>query len=283
VQDIYPDIAVQVGVRFIPAPIAWIIAITRNWAFRRADATVVIGHMMLQFVQRLGISSERVHLIPNWCNDQDVRPLSEANLLREKWGLGCKFVVGYSGNLGRVHECETVKAAARLLSKNSDILFLMIGTGTQYEQLAYGVKELKLETLFRFVPYQTPEMLKYSLSVPDAHWISLHPNIDESLVFPSKFYGAAAAGKPLIIVGKKNGELARLVQTYGCGFSVEHGDARAFADTVVRLANEPETVARMGRCARTMLESEFTREKGFERWRRLLSSLKHTPGANDLQ
>jgi hypothetical protein len=56
------------------------------------------------------------------------------------------------------------------------------------------------------------------LAVADVHWLSLNPKL-EGLIVPSKFYGIAAAGKPTIIIGDKNGEIARLVQRRGCGLS----------------------------------------------------------------
>src|SRR5258708_15256040 len=46
-----------------------------------------------------------------------------------------------------------------------------------------------------------------SLTVPDVHLISLLPSL-EGLIFPSKFYGAAAAGRPVAFIGPINGEIA---------------------------------------------------------------------------
>ena len=38
------------------------------------------------------------HVIPNWSDDETIRPASETeNPLRRAWGLEGKFVVGYSG------------------------------------------------------------------------------------------------------------------------------------------------------------------------------------------
>lgn len=57
-------------------------------------------------------------------------PVAHAgNALREAWQLGEKFVVGYSGNLGRVHEFGTVLRAAEALKVRADIVFLFIGAG----------------------------------------------------------------------------------------------------------------------------------------------------------
>jgi colanic acid biosynthesis glycosyl transferase WcaI len=104
------------------------------------------------------------------------------------------------------------------------------------------------------------------------HWISLNPEL-EGLIVPSKFYGIAAAGKPIIVIAAKDGELARLVQQHDCGVVIAPGDAGALASTLLRLSSDPGVLAGMGMRARKMLEAHFTRHKGLERWRQLLEAL----------
>jgi hypothetical protein len=45
------------------------------------------------------------------------------NPLREAWQLAGKLVVGYSGNLGRAHDFQTVLAAAERLRNEKRIVF----------------------------------------------------------------------------------------------------------------------------------------------------------------
>jgi hypothetical protein len=87
-----------------------------------------------------------------------------------------------------------VLAAAERLADNTRILFLMIGGGKRFDQMARTVKERRLERLFRFLPYQEPKMLSYSVATPDVHWISLDSAL-EGLIVPSKFYGIARCWK----------------------------------------------------------------------------------------
>jgi glycosyltransferase involved in cell wall biosynthesis len=115
-------------------------------------------------------------------------------------------------------------------------------------------------------------MLSNSLAVADAHWLSLNPKL-EGLIVPSKFYGIAAAGKPIIIIGDKNGEIARRVQQHGCGIVVAPGDADALVDALQHLANAPGAILEMGRRARAMLDAHFTRQKALQRWSGLLDQL----------
>jgi colanic acid biosynthesis glycosyl transferase WcaI len=273
-QDVYPELAVELGIPFIRGPVASGLAASRNRSLQFADATVVVGDLMGQRVETLGTPRARIHVIPNWCNDEEIKPLGYSdNPLRQTWALQNKFVVGYSGNLGRAHEFGTVLAAAERLRDDPRILFLMIGGGKRFDELARTVKERHLERLFRFVPYQERELLRCSLGAPDVHWISLNPEL-EGLIVPSKFYGVAAAGKPIIVIGAKDGELARLVQEHACGVVIAPSDAGALACTLLRLSSDSGALTEKGMRARKMLESHFTRQKGFERWRQLLDALE---------
>jgi colanic acid biosynthesis glycosyl transferase WcaI len=271
-QDVYPELAVELGVPFIRGPVAFGLASLRDRSLQFAEATVVVGDLMSQRVEALGVPRARIHVIPNWCNDEEIKPLATDNYLRQTWGLQKKFVVGYSGNLGRAHEFDTVLGAAERLADDPRILFLMIGGGKRFDELTRTVKERRLERLFRFVPYQERKVLRYSLGAPDVHWISLNPAL-EGFIVPSKIYGIAAAGKPIIVIAAKDGELARLVQEYACGVVIAPGDANALAGTLLRISSDPGTLAEMGMRAREMLEARFTRQKGLERWRQLLDAL----------
>ena len=130
-QDIYPETAVELGVPFMRGPVAASLAALRNATLREAAATVVVGELMGRKVEALGAPAERIHVIPNWCNDEDIVAAAD-NPLRRQWDLADKFVLGYSGNLGRAHEFATVLAAAERLRDEPRVAFLMIGGGKRF-------------------------------------------------------------------------------------------------------------------------------------------------------
>ena len=272
-QDIYPETAVELGVPFMRGPVAASLVALRNATLREAAATVVVGDLMGRKVKTLGAPAERIHVIPNWCNDEDIRVIAPAdNPLRHEWNLDGKFVLGYSGNLGRAHDFATVLAAAERLRNEPRVAFLMIGGGKRFVELASAVQARGLSGSFRFLPYQARTLLSYSLGSADVHWVSLDPRL-EGLMVPSKFYGIAAAGKPIVVIGDPNGELAQLVQLNDCGFAIAPGDSDALTATLRRLSESPQTVSDMGARARHMLDAHFTRRQGLARWRRLLDQL----------
>ena len=154
-QDIFPETAVELGVPLMRGPLAASLVVLRNRSLRDAEATVVIGDLMARKVEALGTPPERIHVIPNWSDDEDIQPIAPAdNPLRKVWALEDKFVLGYSGNLGWAHEYDTVLAAAERLRGDTRFVFLMIGGGKRFDELAKVVKQRGLDSSFRFVPYQ---------------------------------------------------------------------------------------------------------------------------------
>jgi colanic acid biosynthesis glycosyl transferase WcaI len=115
-------------------------------------------------------------------------------------------------------------------------------------------------------------LLPHSLTLPDVHWLSLDPRL-EGLIVPSKFYGIAAAGRPIVMIGDQHGELGRLVRQHRCGVAVTPGDAVTLADTIRRWSVEPQTVAEMGARARQMLEDKFTKAQAMARWSQSVDQL----------
>ena len=131
-------------------------------------------------------------------------------------------------------------AGGRIPARNKpNFSFLFVGGGHHFAKLAQAVKHRGLTNFRSASAIRIDLSLKFSLGVPDVHWISLRPEL-EGLVVPSKFYGIAAAGKPIIAIGSKDGEIARLVQQHQCGFVVEPGDFKALADILLELSTNAE-------------------------------------------
>jgi glycosyltransferase involved in cell wall biosynthesis len=272
-QDIYPEAAAELRVPFMRGSIGHSLGHLRNQSLRRAQANVVVGRLMAERVKSFGVSAEHIHVIANWADDESLCPVAHANNpLRREWGLAGSFVIGYSGNLGRAHEFQTVLSGAERLRAHPYIVFLFIGGGHHFDQLTQAVRERGLQPMFRFIHYQPQEMLRYSLGVPDVHLVSLRPEL-EGLIVPSKIYGIAAVGRPIISVTAREGETAKLVRQYGCGLVVEPGDGASLAKAVVQLREDPQAVAVMGKRARAMLDAAFTRKQAFARWESCLATV----------
>jgi glycosyltransferase involved in cell wall biosynthesis len=268
-QDLYPELAVSLGMRAI-APISPLLRAARNASLKTAECNVVIGDHMRHCLVEANINPSQVEIIPNWCDDELIKPLSpENNPLRADWNLEKKFVVGYSGNLGRAHEYHTLIDAAERLREERDIAFLFIGGGHLTSSLKAEVKRRGLGHIFHFRQYQSSSNLSQSLSVPDVHWVSLLPKM-EGLIVPSKFYGASAAGRPTIAVTDPDGEIARVVIRHRCGAVVAPGDDRALAAVIYDLKTDRVRLEQLGLNARALVDQAFSKKIALGRWEKLL-------------
>jgi glycosyltransferase involved in cell wall biosynthesis len=273
-QDLYPEVAVRLGVPFVKGPAGRGLSYLRDRALQAATANVVVGRRMADNVRARGVSSDHIHVIPNWCDDEHIRPLGfHDNPLLREWDLKDRFVIGYSGNLGKAHEIETILSAANRLRNQERMLFLMIGGGSRVDELVQRVKQLQLERLFRFIPYQERARLKFSLSLSHVHWLSLRPEL-EGLIVPSKFYGIAAAGRPIVAITAADGEIANLVRKHDCGTVIAPGDGEALAGALAKLAGDADYRTALGQRARQMLDENFTQRRAFQQWRDLLESIE---------
>lgn len=113
-------------------------------------------------------------------------------------------------------------------------------------------------------------MLPSSLAVADVHWLSLRPEL-EGIILPSKFYGIAAAGRPIVALAATDGDLALLVERHNCGFAVAPSDVARLTDLLMALADDSARCIELGLNARAMLDAEFTRRQAFALWRRVFA------------
>jgi len=267
-QDVFPEAAARSGMRLLSGPLGTIARVKRNWSVRRAVVNVVLGERMAAEVGRL-VPGARLRIVPNWADGSAVRPMAPgASALRREWGFEVRFVVGYSGNLGRVHDCETLLAAARLLAEERDVVFSFVGGGFNFPRLrAAGLANVSVRG------YVPEARLGESLAACDVHLVSLLPAF-EGLIVPSKFYGAAAAGRAVIFIGDADGEIARAISAHGCGVTVAAGDALRLAAAIRDLRDAPEKLRAMGERARTAFEREWDKPVALARWRDVIAGVE---------
>ena len=270
-QDLFPEVAAALGIGPAKGAAGRILAGLRNRSLAAAAMNVAIGDGMRRRLLELGVDQDRVRVVHNWCDDARIRPLPPASSpLRRQWGLDCKLVVGYSGNLGRAHEYRTLLSAADRLRERHDIAFLFIGGGAAMNGLREQAQARGLGNLL-FRPYQPAERLAESLAVPDVHLVVLRPEM-EGLIVPSKFYGIAAAGRPTLFVGSLEGEIAGLLSAADAGVAVAQGDGAGLAAAILRLCDDAALRERMGRNARRLCEERFSRRGAFEHWEQILAT-----------
>lgn len=276
-QDIFPEVAQKLGYGSSNGAIMRVLTQLRNRSLQRAGMNVVIGTRMAEIVHSHQVPRDRVHIIENFVDDTLITPAeTHAIKLREDWGLkSSDFIVGYSGNLGRAHDLDTMLDAAEQLKDRTDIKFLFIGGGYLHNRLKYEIETRQLPNI-RLKPYQPRSRLVESLALPNLHWASLVADLEGHIV-PSKIYGVAAAGRPLLMIGDPNGEIGRIFSHFPFGICIPQGESTTVRDFILKAQQDVALLQSMGHQARAFTDRRSSRRTAVSRWDKLLRGLYPKP------
>ena len=263
-QDVYPELAEELGVIVRGGILARVLRAVSTWALRRQDEIVVVGRCMRERLIARGIDAGKIEVIPNWIQVAAVSA-DEAVAMRRKLGWGEKLVALYSGNIGLAHDFETLVEAAKLL-EGSGVRMVFAGEGPRLEEVRRATAGLAQVTFLRPQP---KEELGAFLAAADVHLVTVRAGL-EGLVVPSKAYGILAAGRPVMYVGSADSEIAKLLNESGAGRVFPYGDARGLAEALKSAAAASDTFQRIGASAMRSAGG-WTFVKALAKWREVLA------------
>jgi len=241
-QDIYPDVAIAVGVTRNSLPIRALRNRLKN-AYLAADRIVVLDDDMAERLVNWGIPSERLRIVPNWMDCNSVKPVKTNNAFRIEHGINDRFVVMHSGNMGLTQRLDVLIQAMLDSVVSPKTMLTLVGNGAKRDTLES--QSLSMNNV-KFIDYQPREMLAQSLSAADLHVVSMDQAIVGCLA-PSKLYGILASGTPVLSIVPKGNAVWRLVETERLGWTVHPGDHRGIAKAIHSAStSDPSELAQMG-------------------------------------
>ena len=270
-QDVYPELGQALGV----LGDNYVTRLSKRVESRlrhRADVLTVLSPDMRSKVLASDPGLRNVEVIPNWIDVSLVAPVAAAeNPFRHDNGLSDRFVVMYSGNLGRAHGVELLPDVAAALADLDDVVLLVIGAGPAKADIVAEVEGRGLKNV-RFLPYQPKERLNESLSAADVALI-LQRRSAAGLVVPSKLYGVLASGRPAVAAVPPDSEVARVLREEEAGIVVEPESAQGIANAVRDLYGSRCRAAAMGKRARLAAVDRHDRQQATGRYIELLEQL----------
>jgi len=174
-------------------------------------------------------------------------------------GLGDGFSIMFAGNIGTAQAVEVIVEAASLLKKYADVHFVVLGEGSRWEWMRQEVQRRGLSNLH--LPGRFPvETMPGFMQKASALLVTLADQPIFAATVPNKVQAYLAAGRP--IVACLNGEGARLVVEAGAGLATPAEDAKALADTILRLYRlSPVERERMGENGRRYYQEHFDHDR----------------------
>lgn len=244
IQDFELDAAFDMGIVKGPAIKSFIMGLEKK-LLKRFDTVSTISPRMMDKLSAKGVDGFQKFLFPNWVDTAGIYPQPHKNTIRKELGIPeSRIVLLYSGNMGEKQGLEIVIDAARALSHNNELSFILCGDGAVKNKIMELAKDLDN---VRFMDLQPLEKLNDLLNMADIHLLPQRADI-EDLVMPSKLLGIFSSGKPVIATAHDNTQIARAITDRG--LVVKPGDARAFTEAILALSTDSEKRKKYGEAAR---------------------------------
>lgn len=231
--------------------------------YKNADSIGCMSPANVDFVKQHNpyLDFNKLHLLTNWDNVYKIEEDFDLQLLKEKHGLANKVVAIFGGNIGLPQRLENIIMLAKECQNINDLVFFIIGKGTEKNKIENMVSNLGLENVILKDSVPRKEYNKL-LSIADIGLISL--NQDFTIPnYPSKVNSYYCFKKPVLASVDTNTDFGRIQEEIGCGFWSPAGDIKALKRNLLKLYESKELRAEMGQKGHNHMVTHLTPEKAY--------------------
>ena len=246
---------------------------------RNSDMIITVGRDLIDTIKKRfeGQTVPAHTMINNWVDEKNIYPLPSDNKkvinIKDKYGLRDKFVFMYSGNIGLYYDLDNIIKVIEKITPGTraadgrEVVFAFAGAGGRKQVLEEYVSTHSMTNVI-FMPYQPKEDLNYSLNVADVH-ICVNAKGIKGVSCPSKYYGIAAAGKPVLASLEEGSEIRCIIEETNGGLVCDPADYDMLLTnirTFIDMAGADELKA-MGERSRMNLEKNLTKDISVAKYR----------------
>ncbi|MDP5229627.1 MAG: WcaI family glycosyltransferase [Cellulophaga sp.] len=211
---------------------------TERFIFKHTD---IISSISDGMIARISAKAKKpVAFFPNWTNTTSFYPLTDKSGLKEKFGFKeTDWVVLYSGAIGEKQGLEAILNAAKTLSTETRIQFIICGTGPYKENLLQLAKDDNLSNV-HFLPLQAMENFNAFLNMADLHLV-IQKEKASDLVMPSKLTTILAVGGLALVTAGKQTSLHQLITKHQMGIVVPAEQQEALNNGILKAYQDPNS------------------------------------------
>ena len=250
-----------------------------KFSCKRSNLIITVGRDLAQTVNKRFENKKvpKTVLINNWINEKEIYPLDKNNEkvieFKKKYNLENKFIIMYSGNIGLYYDLENILKVIEKIkpgtktTNGKEVAFAFVGEGTVLEKLKEHKQEHNMDNVV-FIPYQEKKDLIYSLNAADVHWCVNAKGI-KGVSCPSKYYGIAAAGKPILGVLEEGTEVRLLIEETKGGLVASPEDYTSIEENIRWFIEnaDNEELKNMGNRSREYLVNNLTKEISINKYK----------------
>jgi colanic acid biosynthesis glycosyl transferase WcaI len=271
VQELYPALAVQMGLTKAGSTMCRLMAWMERFVYRHSTRVAVICEPFRRHVIELGIASDKVITVPNFVDTEFIKPLLKDNPFARRNDLLNKFVVQYAGNIGMTQSFDTILEVAERLKSETGIHFLFVGDGARRQYVETQIATMALSNI-TLLPYLPRSEVPYIYASADLSLVPLMAGTAQTTI-PSKIYTIMASGRPVLVSVDEDSELTWIVKQAQCGIAVPPDDTNALEAGIRQAFAAQVEFRQYGENGRRYVEAHFSRRAVNAQYQALIEQL----------
>lgn len=255
--DQWPASVVELGVisnKFVIAILAWL----EKFIYKKSSVIVAVSDGMAESIRKIAGPDKPIYVVPNSADLDLFRPDIDGSQIRKNRNWDKKFVFLHAGAMGKTNSLNFVIDAASRLKQYRDIMFVLIGEGSQKPALSGRIKELNLTTVEIISAVPRTQLPPYLAAADVIMCIIGNFPIIEQHASLNKFYDGLAAGKPIIL--NYDGWQGQALKEKNAGLGSKLCNLDEFVQNILYLYNNRNLLPQMGKNSRSFAQEKFDRD-----------------------
>ena len=266
VHDVFPNNLAAAGILKKSNPFYRLLDRLFSWAYRSADALIVIGRDMEALFRQKQITSQLIYQ-PNWVNKSEIIPINrKQSAVIQGLGWNNKVVFQFFGNAGRLQGIDNLlNAIAKVMDPRA--AFLFIGEGSEFEMIQQFAKAYP-HLPVALIANADLDSRNAGLAACDVAMVSLMAGM-QGIGVPSKSYFSLAADRPILGVVDANSEVAQMIRQYeDIGWHCDPDKPQELAALIDAIC-KVDLSLNIGK-ARTLMEEQYDEAPAIEKYFEIL-------------
>lgn len=233
VRDLWPLTLIELGKVSPKHPFVILLKYFEGFGYKKAKYVVSLLSNAKEYMILRGMRAEKFQYIPNAIHiDEKEKSIIIENSIKEQIPKD-KFIVGYMGSIGLANAMKYLIYAAEQLKDFKDIYFILVGEGSEKQDLMDYCYEKNIKNV-KFIK-QVQKLNVHSLIENfDICYIGWNKeNMYSYGISANKIFDYMYSAKPILhSFGSKE---ADLIEQAGCGLTVEAENSQAIKNGILKL------------------------------------------------
>ena len=258
VRDLWPELPKALG---MTNPF-WIgcMSVLEWLSYHCADGCVGLSPGICEGIKKRSQKNKPITMVPNGCDLNIFSPSLKSDLDLDGISPDDKVAI-FTGAHGIANGLDAVLDTAKEVLKKGrkDVKFAFLGKGKMKAHLQERVENESISNCLFYDPIPKVQLARIVASATVGMMVLKNVPAFYYGTSPNKFFDYIASGLP--IINNYPGWLSDMITKNKMGEVVEPDNAEAFAETLIKMVDDPESLSVYSKNARLFAEKEFSRVK----------------------